>query len=83
MGWNDLQIKVKPETPKTIRGIEEMFTIKELTALTKKGASTLYRFMEPWNVRKTSDIGPNGEIPYKKVGGSTRFTAETVRQLTT
>lgn len=81
--WNTLQIKPKLEVPKTIKGIEEMFTIKELAALTKKGESTLYRLMEPWEVRKTSDIGPNGEIPYKKVGGSTRFTAETVRQLTT
>ena len=83
MGWNDLCIKPEPEVPKTIKGIEEMFTLKELAALTKKGTSTLYQWAEPWNIRKTSDIGPNGEIPFKKVGRSIRFTAETVRQLTT
>ena len=72
MSWNDLYIKEKPTKPVPIKGIEEMFTVKELMALTKQGMTTIYRLMEPWNVRKTSDIG-----------GSTRFTAETVRQLTT
>ncbi|MBU97966.1 MAG: hypothetical protein CL429_02615 [Acidimicrobiaceae bacterium] len=83
MDWNELVTPIEPKVPKTVRGFEEMFTVKEVMALTKQGMSTIYRLMEPWNVRKTSDIGPNGEIPYKKIGGSTRFTAETVRQLTT
>jgi len=70
MSWNDLYIKEKPTKPVQIKGIEQMFTIKELSEITKLAQSTIFKYMQ------------QGIIPYKKIGGSTRFTAETVRNLT-
>jgi len=70
MSWNDLYIKEKPTKPVQIKGIEEMFTIKELSALTKMGQSTIYQMTQ------------RGVLPFKKIGGAIRFTSETVRNLT-
>jgi excisionase family DNA binding protein len=71
MSWNDLAIEVEPEKPTQIKGVEEMFTIKEVSALTKLGQSTIYQMTQ------------RGVIPFKKIGGAIRFTSETVRNLTT
>lgn len=70
MSWNDLYIKEKPTKPVRIKEVEEMFTIKELSEITKLAQSTIFKYMR------------QGIIPYKKIGGSTRFTSETVRNLT-
>jgi len=70
MSWNDLYIKEKPTKPVQIKGVEQMFTIKELSEITKLAQSTIFKYMQ------------QGIIPYKKIGGSTRFTSETVRNLT-
>jgi excisionase family DNA binding protein len=71
MAWDDLAVEVEPARPIEIKGIEEMFTIKELAELTKMGQSTIYQMTQ------------KGVLPFKKVGGAIRFTSETVRQLTT
>ena len=71
MSWNDLYIKAEPKKPAEKKKIEEMFTIKELSEITKLAQSTIFKYMR------------QGIIPYKKIGGSTRFTSETVRNLTT
>jgi len=71
MAWEDLAIEVEPSRPIEIKGIEEMFTIKELSALTKMGQSTIYQMTQ------------RGVLPFKKIGGAIRFTSQTVRELTT
>lgn len=71
MAWDDLAIEVAPSRPTEIKGVEEMFTIKEVSALTKMGQSTIYQMTQ------------RGVLPFKKIGGAIRFTSQTVRELTT
>tara|TARA_R100000152_G_C6772061_1_gene198794 strand:- start:221 stop:436 length:216 start_codon:yes stop_codon:yes gene_type:complete len=71
MAWDDLAIEVEPSRPIEIKGVEEMFTIKEVSALTKMGQSTIYQMTQ------------RGVLPFKKIGGAIRFTSQTVRELTT
>jgi excisionase family DNA binding protein len=71
MAWDDLAVEVEPSRPIEIKGVEEMFTIKEVSALTKMGQSTIYQMTQ------------RGVLPFKKIGGAIRFTSQTVRELTT